>query len=117
MEPKYIIAKLEQVVAVLKKRLIADEGKYVMANGNYIQTKEREGINFTNLLVRCPSCACRVVCFKTEDEARRSADYYLKDGANRPIQLQPMKAQELFSIEIDSAVRMIDAISRSTAGV
>ena len=117
MESKYIIAKLEQVVAVLKKRLIADENKYVMANGNYIQTKEREGINFTNLLVRCPTCACRAVCFDTEEEARRSADYYLKDGANRPILLQTMKAQELFSKEIDSAVRMIEAITCLTSGV
>ncbi len=115
MDKELILAKLNQTVEILKERLIADEGKYVMANDNYIQTEEREGINFTNLLVRCPSCACKVVCYDTEEEARRSADYYLKDGAGRPILLQPMKAQELFSKEIDSAVEIIETITRPTA--
>lgn len=115
------IEKLKQItknaIAILSEKIVADHGKYVMANSTYIQVADGKGLNGTNIAVRCATSTGRAVCFDTREEAYRSGDYYLKNGAGQPILLVPTRAEIAFADEISKATEMLDFIDRqSTAG-
>lgn len=101
-------------IALLEQRKIEDKGKYVMVNDDYIQVERDKGLNFTNVNVRCDVTSCKVACYANADEAYRSADYYLKNGAGVPILLHPMKAENFFAEEIKKAHELIEFIGRLT---
>lgn len=103
MDTEEFIAGLERSIAKLEERKKEDSGKYVMINEDYIQVEEGKGLNGTNVFVRGASSSCRVVSFGDINEAIRSADYYLKNGAGKPILLHPEEAEKFFSDEIKKA--------------
>lgn len=105
-----LIKVTEDSISTMTQRLGDDRGKYVMANDTYVQTEECKGLAGTNLIVRCPNASCKAVCFSSEEEAYRSGDYFLKDGAGRPILLKPLSAEEFFSEEIANAKEMVALI-------
>ena len=113
MKADELVNAIKGYISTMEKRRVDDKGKYVMVGDEYIQVAEGEGLNGTNVNVRCSSCVCRIVCFNSELQARRSADYHLIDGAGRQILLHPMKAEDFFAMEIDRAEDLVQTLTES----
>lgn len=112
MDTEEFIAGLERSIAKLEKRKKEDFGRYVMVNDDYVQVEEGKGLNGTNVFVRSAPSSCRVVSFGDINEAIRSADYYLKNGAGKPILLHPEEAEKFFSAEIKKAKELVKFVQR-----
>lgn len=112
MDTTELVSNMKEVIASLQILLINDSEKIVMANDNYVQVEEGKGLNGFNILVRCPQSACKARCFDSVEDAIRQGDYYLKDGAGRPILLRPMLASELYENEIRGAREVIELVTR-----
>lgn len=113
MKAEELVDAIKGYISIMEKRSNDDKGKYVMVSDEYIQVAEGDGLNETNVDVRCSACACRVVCFDTELLARRSADYHLINGAGERILLHPMKAEDFFAMEIDRAEDLVQTLTES----
>lgn len=113
MKAEELVDGIKGFISIMAKRSADDKGKYVMANDEYIQVEEGKGLNETNVDVRCSACVCRIVCFDTETQARRSADYHLINGAGERILLYPMKAEDFFAMEIDRAEDLLQTLTES----
>lgn len=109
---KELIASIKISIAKMSERIATDVGKYVMVNDTYVQVEEGKGLNGSSLLVRCPIASCKAICFASVDEAYLNGEYYFKDGAGQPIQLQAILAIEFLSEEITKATEMLDFISK-----
>lgn len=114
MNTEELISIIEDAIDTLSKRIVADHGKYVMANSLYVQVEDCKGIDDSNIVVRCATSSCKAVCFDTREEARRSGNYYMKNCAGQPILLVPTRAEVFFSEEISKAIEMLDFIKEIT---
>lgn len=112
MDTIEFVSKLNEAISSLQMHLINESEKIVMANDIYVQVEEGKGLNGFNILVRCPQSAVKARLFDSVEEAIRNGEYYLKDGADRPILLHPMLASELYEDEIRIARETISLISR-----
>ncbi|MCM1138993.1 MAG: hypothetical protein NC453_10535 [Muribaculum sp.] len=113
MKADELVNAIKGYISTMENRIAEDNGKYVMVSDEYIQVAEGEGLNGTNVNVRCSACACRIVCFYTEAQARRSADYHLINGAGERILLRPMKAEDFFAMEIDRAEDLVQTLTET----
>ncbi len=83
-----------------------------MVNDDYVRVEEGKGLNGTNVFVRSAPSSCRVVSFGDINDAIRSTDYYLKNGAGKPILLHPEETEKFFSAEIKKAQDLIKFVQR-----
>ena len=102
-----LIEAVEQAIATMSVRIVADKDRYVMVNETYVQVADGEGLKGTNITVRSATASAQAVAFDSYHEAYNSGDYYLLDGAGRPILVKPTKADKFFAEEIAAAVQFV----------
>ena len=96
---KKFIEELIEQLTVLRDRYAHKEG-FVVDSENHIRVARKYGLNGTNFAVKGPQILHAVV-FPTKEVAEKyGMDYYLVDGAGKPIYLRIKKAEVFFAEEI-----------------
>lgn len=90
------------------KEIYASKDGWIVESENHVNIGDGNGLNGTAFAVKSPmSCSAAVVWNTKEDAEKYGADYYLIDGANKPIYMRFTKAVDFFSKEIDKYKEML----------
>lgn len=96
---KKFIEELTEQLTVLKERYAHKKG-FVVDSENHVRVERKYGINGTNFAVKGPQILHATIFQIKEDAEKYGMDYYLVDGAGKPIYLRIKKAEVFFAEEI-----------------
>ena len=101
---KEVIKAVES--AIVRMTVMANENGYVIETKDHIRVNKL-GINDTFFQVKCALTACDARIFSTQAEAEEWLDYWLVDGANKPIMVRISCAHDFYAKEIKEAKELL----------
>ena len=101
---KEVIEKLES--AIVRMTVMANENGCVIETKDHIRVN-KPGINGLFFQVKCALTVCDARIFSTQEEAEEWMDYWLVDGANKPIKVYTTNAHEFYANEIKKAKEIL----------
>ena len=106
-----LIETLESAITDLNEMVNENENGcgYVIEAKDHIRVN-KPGINGTFFQVKCALTACDARVFSTQAEAEEWLDYWLVDGANKPIMVHTTNAHDFYANEIKKAKELLAII-------